>query len=325
MKFILTIDTEGDNQWDHGRELTVENIKFVPRFQDLCDKYQIKPTYLVTTEVCEDAFAKEIFAKYSLNGSAEIGAHLHSWTTPPYLDKDGYRKNDKNHAFAHELPEDILSEKIKNLTNQIETSFGGRPTSFRSGRYGFNENVARVLMENNYIVDSSVTPYTSWSKNIGIPGGQGGPDFSKNDALPYKYYHANKKLIEIPITILPTRFPLNRRHDFSDLFFKNVDNNLFLKVLRRFVFRHQPLWLRPFEFMDLKLFTEIINEAKRTNLPYIVMMFHSSELMPGCSNYRKDKDSIEKLYDLLEGFFVLLNKKNITSVTLSEAATNLSL
>ena len=143
MKFILTIDTEGDNQWDHGRELTVENIRFVPRFQDLCNKYQIKPTYLVTSEVCEDAFAKEIFTDYLLTDKAEIGAHLHSWTTPPFQDKDGYRYNDPNHAFATELSEDLLSEKIKNLTNQIEASFGKRPLSFRSGRFGFNEECSQ--------------------------------------------------------------------------------------------------------------------------------------------------------------------------------------
>ena len=42
MKFALTIDTEGDNQWDHGRKLSVDNIKFIPRFQRLCEKYNIK-------------------------------------------------------------------------------------------------------------------------------------------------------------------------------------------------------------------------------------------------------------------------------------------
>ncbi len=50
------------------------------------------------------------------------------------------------------------------------------------------------------------------------------------------------------------------------------------------------------------------------------MMFHSSELMPGCSIYRTDKESIEKLYELLEQFFELLKKENIASITLSEAA-----
>ena len=72
MKFLVTIDTEGDNLWDHGRKLGVENIKFVPRFQALCEKYNIRPTYLVTSEVCEDPYAREIFTGYIIIGLPQI-------------------------------------------------------------------------------------------------------------------------------------------------------------------------------------------------------------------------------------------------------------
>jgi hypothetical protein len=320
LKFILTIDTEGDNQWDHGRELTVENIKYVPRFQALCEKYSIKPTYLVTSEVCDDSFAREIFTAYSSADRAEIGAHLHSWTTPPFRDKDGYRFNDPNHTFATELPEDLLIEKIKALNNQIETSFGKPPSSFRSGRYGFDENIARVLHENGYLVDTSVTPYTSWSEHKGMPGGKGGPDFNVSDSFPYTYNYGNGSILEIPITILPTRFPMNKSKAVAKYYFGNVDKSFFLRVLRKLFYIRQPLWLRPLQFMSITLFIELLNAAKEISLPYIVMMFHSSELMPGCSIYRPDEDSIDKLYDLLDRFFVLLRDENIPSVTLTEAA-----
>jgi hypothetical protein len=325
LKFILTIDTEGDNQWDHGRELTVENIKYVPRFQELCEKHQIKPVYLVTSEVCEDAFAREIFKEYLKNDKAEIGSHLHPWSTPPFKDKDGYRYNDPNHAFATEFSEDILAEKISNITNQIETSFGKRPLSFRSGRFGFNETLARILTSNSYLVDSSVTPYTSWSMFKGIPGGSGGPDFADKTPFTYKYDFPVGSLLEIPVTILPTMFPLNRNKAIASHYFRNVDNSIFLRIFRKLLFKNQPLWLRPLQSMDISLFDELLNEAIRIKLPYIVMMFHSSELMPGCSIYRPDKDSIEQLYDLLERFFVLLHDKNIDSVTLTEAAKSCEL
>lgn len=325
MKFILTIDTEGDNQWDHGRELTVNNLKFIARFQELCDKHLIKPVYLVTSEVCEDAFAKDILTNYSKTGKAEIGAHLHSWTTPPFLNKDGYRYNDVNHSFANELPGDLLAEKIKNLTNQIEASFGKRPLSFRSGRFGFDLNVARVLTENSYVVDSSVTPYTSWSDHKGIPDGKGGPDFIDKTPFPYRFNFGIGSLLEIPVTILPTRFPLNRYKTIARHYLRNVDNSLLLRATRRLLFNNQPLWLRPHLWMNIDLFDEILNEAIRIKLPYIVMMFHSSELMPGCSKYRTSKDDIEKLYDLLEHFYNLLRDKNIASVTLIEAARSCKL
>jgi hypothetical protein len=325
MEFIITIDTEGDNQWDYGRELTVENIKFVPRFQDLCEKYNIKPTYLVTSEVCEDIFSKKLFSDFVVRDTAEIGAHLHAWTTPPFLDEDGFRYNDENHGYATEMPEDLLIEKVKSLTSQIEASFGKRPYSFRSGRYGFNENLARILAENSYMIDSSVTPYTSWTIHKGIPDGSGGPDFINKSPFPYKYEFPQSYLLEIPITIIPTKFPLNRYDKLARNYFRNVDRSILLRILRKIFFSEQPLWLRPHRGMDLRLFDELVTESLKMKLPFIVMMFHSSELMPGCSIYRPDQASIEKLYELLEGFFILLNNKKIHSVTLTEAAKNTKL
>lgn len=320
MKFILTIDTEGDNQWDHGRDVTVENIKSVPRFQNLCDRYHIRPTYLVTSEVCENAYARELFTDYLLTDRAEIGAHLHSWTTAPFLEKAGFRYNDENHAFAHELPEDLVTQKIKNLTDLIESSFKVRPLSFRSGRYGFNETIARILKTNNYLVDSSVTPYINWSSFKGLPGGKGGPDFINQTSFPHKYDFDNGSLLEIPVTIIPTRFPLNRNKTISEYYFRNVDDNIFLKALRRLFFKNQPVWLRPHPSMTISTFNVLLNEAQKIRLPYIVMMFHSSELMPGGSIYRGNVEAINKLYDLLERFFDLLYNRNIASVTLAEAA-----
>lgn len=320
MNFILTIDTEADNQWDHGIDVSVKNLRFIPRFQELCNKYGVQPTYLVTSEVCDDGFAKEIFKDYAKSGNAEIGTHLHSWTTPPFLDLAGLKYNDSTHAFASEIPLNLLSEKLKTLTGQIETSFDIKPTSFRSGRYGFNEDVARILTKLSYLVDSSVTPYTSWSANSGLSTGNGGPDFIAKKPLPYNYKFDNGSLLEIPITILPTRFPLNSSEKFADFYLRNVDKNIFLRFLRKLMLSRQPLWLRPYEWMTINLLDELVNEAKKRKLPFLVMMFHSSELMAGCSKYRKDQADIESLYELLEIFFVLLKKNNIESVTLSNAA-----
>ena len=323
MEFILTIDTEGDNQWEHGRSITVENLRYIPRFQRLCNKYRIKPTYFVTSEVCEDPFSEELFSDYIENNVAEVGAHLHAWTTPPFLKKDGFRYNDVNHVFATELPADLLANKVKYLTDQIGTVFGKRPLAFRSGRFGFNEGVAKVLMANQYIVDSSVTPYISWTSLKGLPEGRGGPDFINKRPSPYNYESEGKKLVEIPVTVMPTAFPLNNDNFISSFYFRNVDRYNALKALRKMFFRNQPLWLRPFPEANLRIFGKILDEGRRRNLPYLVMMFHSSELMPGCSIYRTDKESIEKLYELLEHFFRMLNCRSINSIGLSEAAKNL--
>lgn len=320
MKFIISIDTEGDNQWDHGREVSTGNIRFVPRFQEFCESFNIKPTYVITSEVCDNPFAREIFREYSKGGKAEIGAHLHSWTTPPYFDRTGLRYNDRDHAYASELPEELLFSKIKFLTDQIEELTGERPYSFRSGRYGFNDRVARALIKNSYIVDSSVTPFISWAGNKGISDKNGGPDFSDKLPFPYTIYLDDSGILEIPVTILPTKFPLNKSFGIAQYYFKNADKLFFLKGMRRLFFSDQPAWLRPFEWTTGRMFGNLLDEAIKLKLPYLVMMFHSSELMPGCSIYRKNEDSIEGLYDLLGEFFRLLNSKEILSVTLTQAA-----
>jgi hypothetical protein len=75
----------------------------------------------------------------------------------------------------------------------------------------------------------------------------------------------------------------------------------------------------------MSLFGETLNEAKGIKLPFLVKMFHSSELMPGCSIFRLGKYAIEQLYNLSERFLLLIQKENIKSVTLPEAAKNCNL
>jgi len=60
---------------------------------------------------------------------------------------------------------ELVSVKMKNLTEQITRAFGRVPTSSSVRKVRFNETVAGVLIENKYLVDSSVTPFVSldWS------------------------------------------------------------------------------------------------------------------------------------------------------------------
>ena len=169
-------------------------------------------------------------------------------------------------------------------------------------------------------MDSSVTPFVSWSGQSGLPAGKGGPDFIDSSPFPEKIAFKAGSLTEIPITILPTLMPLNRNHGIARYYFRNVNSDFFLKVLRKLFYTSQPVWLRPTPEMTAGLLGMLVREARRINLPYITMMFHSSELMPGCSKYRPDEQSVEDLYALLTSFFTILETSGIGSVTLTDAA-----
>src|SRR3954462_13843490 len=120
--FVVTIDTEGDNQWARGAVIETRNARFLPRFQTLCEKYGVRPTWLTNWEMANDpdyqAFAKDVLAR----GTGEIGMHLHAWNSPPEipLTEDDYR----HHPYLIEYSQDLIREKVKVMTETLETVFG---------------------------------------------------------------------------------------------------------------------------------------------------------------------------------------------------------
>lgn len=320
MRFILTIDTEADNQWNHGIPLSTQNIHSIPRFQELFEKCAIRPTYLVTSEVCGDEYARTIFRDYLKRETAEVGAHLHAWTTPPFQDVPGLRFNDRHHPFATELTESLLGEKIATLTHEIETAFGIRPTSFRSGRFGFNETCAGILLQHGYLVDSSVTPYVNWSRHPGLPNGNGGPDFVDSPVQHY-FFNTDQGNSQIPVTILATKWPFSASESLMRTYCRWKES-VTKKVVRKLM-GEQPVWLRPFSRTTEAQLQEIVDRAKDHSLEFIAMMFHSSELMAGKSKYRSKEEDVDALFELLKGLFEYLNASNVPSLTLSEAAQSL--
>ena len=74
-RFLITIDTEGDNLWARPRAISTKNAHFLPRFQALCERHGLRPTYLVNYEMaCAGALrefgsAHETQVRYPVSGS----------------------------------------------------------------------------------------------------------------------------------------------------------------------------------------------------------------------------------------------------------------
>lgn len=158
--FIITIDTEGDNLWQNHDRIMTENSRFLPRFQQLCEKYAFKPTWLTNYEMAVDPayveFARDVIAR----DSGEIGMHLHAWNSPPLYDLTG---DDWRHKpYLIEYPQDNIREKVIYMTRLLEDSLQVKMRSHRAGRWAFNAFYARLLIEQGYQVDCSVTPRVNW-------------------------------------------------------------------------------------------------------------------------------------------------------------------
>jgi hypothetical protein len=323
LRIIVTLDTEADNQWRHGCPLTTENVHWWQPFQDMCSQFGIRPTYLITSEIAEDAEAAAYLRSLVAAGTAEVGAHLHPWTTPPFRDEAGLTFNDPAHVFPCHLDEELLRDKLRTLTTQIRESLGVVPTSFRAGRFGLDEVGARLLAELGYMVDSSVTPFTSWAGNAGRPGWRGGPDFRHHAADPFRIGGTGHPgLVELPVTILPTYWVTRRSRAVLRHW-----NARPLRLARRAAAawrRPQPLWLRPRPEYRSGDLTALLREAERRSLPVAVVMFHSSELMPGGSPYRPTQAAVDELLSVLKAFFAAALRSGHTFATLTAAARELA-
>jgi len=323
MRLIVTVDAEADNQWDHGCPISTENVLYWQPFQALCEQYRFVPTYLITSEIAADRRAVAFLRPLVEAGRAEVGAHLHPWTTPPFQDQPGLRFNDCIHVFPSQIQRGLLEEKLFTLTTQVAEAVGRLPSSFRAGRFGVNLACARSLSRLGYVVDSSVTPLVSWRDHDGLPGAGGGPDFRDHPAKPFLIATGSKaQLLELPVTILLTN-PLLRRCPWLLPVYRALQVRLGNRLFRWKCLAPQPLWLRPLPEMTVKRLLVVWREAKRHSLPAAVMMFHSSELMPGASPYRPTAESVRQLLALLEEFFAAVHQDGGEGATLTEAANSI--
>ena len=322
MRIAVTVDTEADAQWEHGRPLATANVASWPVFQALCERYGVRPTFLITSEIAQDPQAVSFLRPRATAGELEVGAHLHPWTTPPFAEGPGLRENDDVHAFPCELPPALLQAKLETLTAQVAAVTGAPPRSFRAGRFGLDTSGARLLAGHGYVVDSSVTPHVSWNDHGGLSG-RGGPDFRHHDVHPFRVVGTGTPgLVELPVTIMPT-YALTRWSPWVLAHWRARPRRVHGRG-QRFLPRPQPLWLRPRPEYVLGDLRALLLQAERVRLSWAVFMFHSSELLAGASPYRQSQADIDELLSLLDDLFALVLSRGHHFVTLADAGRALA-
>jgi hypothetical protein len=297
-RFLITVDTEGDNLWSAPRPIETRNTQYLPRFQTLCEKYGFKPTWLTNYEMVSDPAFVEFGCDAVKRGTAEIGMHLHAWNSPPIepLTSDDYR----NQPFLIEYSEDLLRRKVAYLTALLEDKFGSKMTSHRAGRWALDSTYARVLAESGYRTDCSVTPCVSWQGELGDPAGSGGPDYSRFPDAAYFLdlddigQAGNSDLLELPMSIREVR-PLGKLVPPEAA--RRLSN---LRGVGRFFSR--TVWLRP-KGNNLSDMLGLLSRSLAEGRPYVEFMLHSSELMPGGSPYFPGAKDVETLYRDMEALF----------------------
>lgn len=294
--FLITIDVEGDNVWSRPRQVETGNAAYMPRFQALCEKYGLRPTYLTNHEMAMSPVYREFATDVARRGAGEIGMHLHAWDSPPHepLTDDDSRYQ----PYLIDYPESTIRNKVRAMTDTLEDMVGTKMLSHRAGRWAFNATYARALVDCGYVADCSVTPHVSWRSKPGAPNGRGGSDYTRAPEEPYFIDPSDvaragdSPLLEVPMTVVA-----------SMNLVRSMAGGLGARARSAVERLLPPLqWLRP-NGRNLGSMLEIIRSKKAAGATHIEFMLHSSELMPGGSPTFRTADSIERLYSDMEQVF----------------------
>lgn len=309
--FLITIDTEGDNLWRNRTGIvTTQNAAYLSRFQQLCEKYAFKPTWLTNYEMAIDPvyidFASDVIAR----GQGEVGMHLHAWNSPP-----AYQLTDNDwqyQPYLIEYPHEEIRKKVIFMTELLEKTFGVKMLSHRAGRWAFNEYYAQLLIEFGYQVDCSVTPKVNWAFSSGAPQGDGGTNYTH---FPSEAYYLDAENIAQPGTSSLLEVPMSIQYKHSGLM-----NSLKQGYDRLRGKQRSPSvnWLRPIGG-NVQQMIAVAEKTLAEGADYVEFMLHSSEFMPDGSPTFKNEADIDRLYSDLEQLFSLLEGRT-QGMTLAEYA-----
>lgn len=280
---LVGIDTEADDQWSAGgrERLDVRNAERLPALQALFVRHGIRPTYVVTYEMATRAESRGVLRDIARSGEAEIGTHLHPWSSPPFRPEDLAR-----HTYPHNLPPELLDRQLRELTATIQRELGVRPTTYRAGRNGFSGATLPILESLGYTVDTSVDPLFNERR-------KGGPAFPGAPLVPYHPDYQDVRrpgrspILEVPITAATTpALPKGLESVYASL-----PAIPWRGALKRLGLR--PVWLRP-SYTPLPDMLAFASRLAERRVPCFNIIFHSSELLPGGSPYTPDAASVER-------------------------------
>lgn len=318
MKLIITIDVEEDN-WGEFicSGYSLENLKKIPNLQNLFDKYDVKPTYLITYPVATDPWAIDLFSGYLEQKKCEIGMHCHPWNTPPFEEIPG-----AYNSMMCNLPEDLQYRKLELLKNTIYQNFGFVPASFRAGRWAFGSGTARAIHKLGLKVDSSVTAYTDWSKFYGLDYRNIGPGSYRFSPDNIYQQLENGELLQVPATV---GF-LQWNFDMCNSILKILDRPFWkrcrtkgmlsrLRLLNRIDFSPETSTSQ-----NMIALTELM---RKRGSEFINLFFHSTSLMQKLGPFVKNSEDELNFLKRMEDLLSYSCRTGIVSQTLSQLEEDL--
>lgn len=308
---IISIDTECDKdpKWEIPQPMEFQNILLQSEvFNSLYEKYNIRPTYLLSPEVLKSDICVEVFKNFE---NIEIGTHLHE----EFIEPNANPRANRTKNIQADLSYEEEKQKLTNLSNLFMDKFGYMPTSFRAGRFGYSSQTFQILQDLGYLVDSSITPFKTNYFNSGYKTNGWGKRIE-----PY-FCTKQNRLLQVPVTIINRDF--NNFPSFILNKLESRNTSLIKKTLIKLGYTSKSEWLRPFradveQMISISNFV-IRNNFREDNFVILNIMFHSNEILPGASPYCSTEAEVEEFVLSLDILFEHLSKNhNLCFIGLSD-------
>ena len=308
---LVVIHTEEEFDWSRGFDrnaTSVEHMRHIDRIQTLFDEFGIVPTYVVDYPIASQQLSIEPLKALADDGRALIGAHLHPWVSPPYDEEVNV-----HNSYPGNLPPELEYNKLSALTEQINASFGCRPTVYLAGRYGFGPNTARILEDLGYAVDVSPAVPIDFSND-------GGPDYSDYSSDPY-WFGTDMRMLGLPGTGAYVGYLPFAQHDIYSL---ATDHRLRWAHLPGILSRLRILErirLSPEGYTQTEL-RRLSTALLRGGTRVFVFSFHSPSVHPGYTSYVQNETQLKEFLNNCRQYFAFFHEElhgvNMTPLQLKE-------
>ena len=289
---VVVVDTEEEFDWNatFSRSATsVSALREIHRFQEVCDPFGIRPTYVVTYPVATQHEGVEPLKRFHSEGRAEIGVHLHPWVSPPFVETLC-----SHNSYPGNLDPELESEKLRVLTEAVARAFGTRPAVYKAGRYGIGPNSATALIKYGYTIDASPAPPMDFRAD-------GGPDFSSHPVEPYWFGEAGR-LLGLPSTGAYVGFAGSAAHRLYSWSTRGALGRCRLPAVLARLGAVDRLRLSP-EGFTLDETIKLTRWLFRRGLRVFQFTLHSPSLMPKGTPYVSSVADRERLLDLCRSYF----------------------
>lgn len=261
------------------------------------ERHGVVPVYLADFPVTQSDAGRAPLRELISAGVAEIGAQLHPWVTPPFVED----VNERN-SFSGNLPPMLELEKARRLTEALEEAFGTRPRLWRSGRFGAGRRTADILKLLGYEADSSVVPL--WpAPNCPEPG-----EFWRLTAQPY-WLDRQRTLMEIPVSAaLVGRLAGSGAGRLARVVFDDRAARTGLPGVAARLGLLERIRLSP-EGVSLDEAKCLARAMHRAGHRVFVLTYHSPSLEPGHTPYVRTREDLARFLAWLDAFYAFFREE----------------